>query len=129
MKKISLKASEFKTKKLALADTIGDKEYFTKDEVISYLNDIYGMVMEVYGIAMSRDDGIVDATNNYIEEHAEGHMPVMDKSQVKAVLTKAGIADEFEEIKTPLEQYPQTIWATLPKSEKEELGALKITVK
>lgn len=102
------------------------KDYFTKSEVIDLLNRVCGMMYENLDGAveylMNKQSSVVSQANEYMEYHAEGHMPKLDISQVKSVLRSAGIADQFEDRKQPIVEDPGCIYAS-------GLKDLKIEVK
>lgn len=151
IKPIKLSADEFQLKKtefLALAcmsDTpsnpdADDKEGqpdpddmpMTKGEVKKMMSGLYdhmyGMMNDIYGAAMKRDDRIVGAVNSTLDDHAYGHLPPMHPGQVKAVLEAAGIGEQFEYAKTPVEAGVGHIYASMSDN-KAKLGELKIEIK
>lgn len=92
-----------------------EKDSYSKDEVNTMMSQMYfamrDMMYNVYEAAMSRDQGIVDGVNEFIEEHEEGHLPSMEGNQSKAILDAAGILDQFEDVKPPIQHLPHRIYA------------------
>lgn len=108
-----------------------DKPY-TKEEVHSILNrmysSMYDMVKSVHNNLHARINNAVDQTNECMANHSEKHMPETDKSQVKAILSVAGILDQYSDMKTPIAAPAGYIYASEADA-KTTLKDLKFEIK
>lgn len=81
-------------------------DLYTKSEVNDMMGQMYSMLCsymgDIYNSMRQGDRSIACQTSNYIDSHNGGHLPNLHPGQVKAILTSAGIADDFVSKKEPM---------------------------
>lgn len=102
--------------------------YCTPDQLYSVCDSLWNQMDAVYAACMKRMSAIVQGVNEALEEHIEGHLPPMERSQKLAVLDAAGIADQFEVELPELDPELETIWAS-KKGDRNLAQAIKIEAK
>ena len=105
------------------------EDYVTEEDFQLVLQAVGQILDQIYSTSMRRMDNIVDKVNQYIEDHAESHLPELEKNQVVAILNAAGIANQFEDEKEPITPEAERIWASIPQAQAAKLGLLKFDVK
>lgn len=125
---ISLDAMDLESIK---ADMLEPKsEPVTREELNSIFSAVIDVVRRVADRCSQRDNGIVDACNEWMSDHTMGHLPSLDGSQKMALFKAAGIDDQIEPEMTPMNCNQRGIWASsLPSDQIEKLNSIKINVK
>jgi len=100
----------------------------SQDQVYQIASSLFTQLEAVYSACMQRISNVVSEINSLSEEHANGHLPPLDRTQKLAVLDAAGIADQFEVELPELDLEAGCIWAS-KKGEKSIANAIKIEVK
>lgn len=122
--KIKLEAEELKLKAFAdmvnLADDESDDSQntpITQEDLDEQLNKMaewcYSCIRASVDYTHSRIDNAIGQINDYMESHANGHMPSMDMSQIKAILATCKIDNQFEEYKAPIQSKKHAVYASL----------------
>jgi hypothetical protein len=119
------------------ADDGDEDDIYTKAEVDDMMSrcmsSMYGTMMsymnELYSCMTSSDRGLAKQINAYIQSHGGSHLPPLHPGQIKAMLEKCGIAEDFAEQKPPMIQSDMTHIYASTDSIKSKLQDVKFEVK
>lgn len=132
MKKITLQDNKLEMVKANISSPCGDKEYFTRDEVIGIVNSMYDGIMatlySMHEFHNNKTQDIVNQINDSMASHCEGHLPKMHEGQIKSLLTSAGIIDDFEQEKPSITSHPHYVFSSI-EAQKEVLKGIKLEFK
>lgn len=88
-------------------------DYYTRDEVHHIVSNViehfYSNMDRIY----ARYKDLVNSINEVNANHCEGHLPSFHPGQVKAILTSAGIADDFHCPQEPMSPQADHIYGSM----------------